>query len=165
MALIAAALAGSEIVSAFDHKQFKKEQRCRALALSGGGSNGAWEAGVLWGFLHYGDPNDFEYDVVTGVSIGALTTYAFTHFAVGDELRFTEELSEMWSILNTENLYEQESLMELLDHTFIHKRQSLLDNTGSREILESVDFPNHEIMRRFSITALDINTGTRLYFN
>ena len=32
---------------------------CRALALSGGGSNGAWEAGVLWGFLNYGNPSEF----------------------------------------------------------------------------------------------------------
>ena len=32
---------------------------CTALILSGGGSNGAWEVGVLWGLTHYGDPEDF----------------------------------------------------------------------------------------------------------
>ena len=45
---------------------------CTALALSGGGSNGAWEMGVLWGFLHYGNPDDFRYDVLTGISAGSI---------------------------------------------------------------------------------------------
>ena len=27
---------------------------CHALVLSGGGSNGAWEAGVIYGFANYG---------------------------------------------------------------------------------------------------------------
>jgi len=29
---------------------------CRALLLSGGGNNGAWEAGVLYGLVNYGNP-------------------------------------------------------------------------------------------------------------
>ena len=30
-------------------------ESCTALVLSGGGSNGAWEAGVIWGLMNYGD--------------------------------------------------------------------------------------------------------------
>ena len=48
------------------------DKKCTAVALSGGGSNGAWEMGVLWGFLHYGNPDDFRYDVVTGISAGSI---------------------------------------------------------------------------------------------
>lgn len=50
------------------------DKKCRALVLSGGGTNGAWEAGVAWGLTHYGDPTDFEWDVVTGVSAGSVNT-------------------------------------------------------------------------------------------
>lgn len=32
------------------------DDHCYALALSGGGDNGAWQAGVLWGLTHYGNP-------------------------------------------------------------------------------------------------------------
>jgi len=32
---------------------------CRALVLSGGGSNGAWETGVIYGFINNGNPSDF----------------------------------------------------------------------------------------------------------
>ena len=28
--------------------------KCNALVLSGGGDNGAWEVGVMWGLAHYG---------------------------------------------------------------------------------------------------------------
>ena len=48
------------------------DKKCTAVALSGGGSNGAWEMGVLWGFTHYGNPDDFRYDVVTGISAGSI---------------------------------------------------------------------------------------------
>ena len=30
-------------------------KKCRALVLSGGGTNGAWEAGIVWGLTHYGN--------------------------------------------------------------------------------------------------------------
>jgi len=32
---------------------------CHALVLSGGGNNGAWESGVIWGLINYGDPTDY----------------------------------------------------------------------------------------------------------
>ena len=41
---------------------------CRALVLSGGSNNGAWEAGVIWGLTHYGNPADFAWDTVSGIS-------------------------------------------------------------------------------------------------
>ena len=61
---------------------------CRALVMSGGGSNGAWEAGVLWGFINYGTPSDFTYDVVSGVSAGSMNTAAFAGYAIGDEANY-----------------------------------------------------------------------------
>lgn len=65
--------------------------------MSGGANNGAWEAGVVWGLLHYGNPTDFEYDVITGVSAGALNTGMFATFAKGDELDMSEKISDVWA--------------------------------------------------------------------
>ena len=45
--------------------------------MSGGGNVGAWEAGVVWGLTHYGNPEDFRWNVVSGVSAGSFNT-AFT---------------------------------------------------------------------------------------
>ena len=41
-------------IIAFDANAW--QQTCHALALSGGGTNGAFEAGVIWGLMHYGNP-------------------------------------------------------------------------------------------------------------
>ena len=76
-------------------------QKCRALVLSGGSHNGAWEAGVVWGLLHYGDPAEFAWDVNTGVSAGALNTGLTAVFATGDEYAMSEKMSDMWSSIQT----------------------------------------------------------------
>ena len=53
-AMVSAMLAGQT--------QANEDGKCYALVLSGGGTNGAWEAGVIWGLMNYGDPTNFEYD-------------------------------------------------------------------------------------------------------
>ena len=50
------------------------DKKCRALVLSGGGTNGAWEAGIIWGLTHYGNPEDYTWDVHTGISAGSINT-------------------------------------------------------------------------------------------
>ena len=56
---------------------------CRALVLSGGGSNGAWETGVIYGFINNGNPSDFEWDVLSGVSAGSINTVALAGYPLG----------------------------------------------------------------------------------
>ena len=73
--------------------------------LSGGGANGAWEVGVLWGFLHYGFPKDFEYDEMSGVSAGSINTAALSGWAMGDEKAATEWLSYTFSHLENSDIW------------------------------------------------------------
>ena len=42
--------------SLYATQMVEAKETCRALVLSGGGSNGAWEAGVIYGLLHEGNP-------------------------------------------------------------------------------------------------------------
>lgn len=67
------------------------------MVLSGGGSNGAWESGVLWGFLHYGDPKDYRYDVVSGVSIGSINAAGLAVFDKGDEYNAVDFIYQTWN--------------------------------------------------------------------
>jgi len=64
--------------------------------MSGGGSNGAWMAGVFWGLVNYGNPREFEYDVVAGVSIGSINASGLAMFEVGDELSAAEYIYSTW---------------------------------------------------------------------
>lgn len=65
--------------------------------MSGGGSNGSWEAGVFWGMLHYGNPEDFAYDWISGVSAGTINTAGLSAFSKNDEKAASEWLSELWA--------------------------------------------------------------------
>jgi len=69
---------------------------CNALALSGGGANGAWEAGVIWGLMHSDQAKDFRYDVVAGVSAGAINTSVISMFTPNDGVAMSEFLSDTW---------------------------------------------------------------------
>jgi len=62
----------STSASSEENKLVSKDGKCRALVMSGGGNNGVWEAGVLYGLTHYGDPADFTWDVSSGVSAGGI---------------------------------------------------------------------------------------------
>jgi len=61
--------------------------KVNVLAISGGGSNGAYGAGVLVGWTAAGDRPDF--DIVTGVSTGALTA-PFAYLGKDWDRRLTE---------------------------------------------------------------------------
>ena len=78
---------------------------CTALALSGGGSNGAWEVGVIWGLYHYGIPQDFAYDVITGVSAGSINTIAMAGWAPEDGVAMSEYLSYLTGISVSSNVW------------------------------------------------------------
>merc|ERR1711994_801362 len=78
---------------------------CRALVLSGGGNDGAWEAGVVWGMLNYGTPSDFEWDVVSGVSAGAINTAATAGWKLGEETEMATWLTDLWSNLHTDDIW------------------------------------------------------------
>ena len=79
--------------------------KCYALASSGGGNNGAWEAGVVYGFAHYGESSDYWWDSVTGVSAGAINSVMNCAWAPDDVINFSESLSSLWAHLNTSDLY------------------------------------------------------------
>ena len=71
-----------------------KKDECHAIVLSGGANNGAWESGVIWGLLHYGKAEDYEWDVVSGISAGSINTAAMSPWGVGDEYVMSEWLSD-----------------------------------------------------------------------
>eukprot|EP00352_Strombidinopsis_acuminata_P001013 CAMPEP_0176344072 /NCGR_PEP_ID=MMETSP0126-20121128/4422_1 /TAXON_ID=141414 ORGANISM="Strombidinopsis acuminatum, Strain SPMC142" /NCGR_SAMPLE_ID=MMETSP0126 /ASSEMBLY_ACC=CAM_ASM_000229 /LENGTH=125 /DNA_ID=CAMNT_0017690343 /DNA_START=74 /DNA_END=451 /DNA_ORIENTATION=- len=79
---------------------------CKALVLSGGGSKGAWEAGVYWGFTHYGNPEDFAYDVFSGVSAGSINTAGLCLWDKGNDLAASEWISDLWLNLKSSDVYK-----------------------------------------------------------
>lgn len=74
--------------------------------MSGGGTKGAYEAGVLWGLINSApDPSKYAWDVVTGVSIGAINAVGVSLWAPGDEAKMVPWLSEVWQELVSSDVY------------------------------------------------------------
>lgn len=67
--------------------------------LAGGAVRGAYEAGALYGMYHHAvdaEKSKFDYDVLTGVSAGAINVGAMSMFEKTDTERMLEILSLEW---------------------------------------------------------------------
>ena len=75
-------------------------QECLAIALAGGGSNGGYEAAVLFGFANSTKAPNIKYQVVSGVSIGAINGGLVTQYPIGQELSMSQQMLALWRIIN-----------------------------------------------------------------
>jgi predicted acylesterase/phospholipase RssA len=71
------------LLSLFSASQVGSKKVCRALALSGGANKGSYEVGVIYGLTHLLKDEDVQYDVVSGVSAGAINAAAVSLFEIG----------------------------------------------------------------------------------
>ena len=128
---------------------------CNALVLSGGGSNGAWESGVLWGLINYGDPEMFKWDLVSGVSIGSITASALSVFPPGEEKAATDAIYEIWTNLTNSDVYKQWPAGWVAGLYKI----SLLDDSPGFEFVKNLAAPYSGFARHVSLSTVDIETG------
>ena len=123
--------------------------------MSGGGSNGAWESGVLWGLVNYGIPKDYKYDVVSGVSIGSINASGLAVFAIGDELAAVDFIYSTWQSISSEDIYI-EWPMGLVSSLY---SESVYDTTPGFKTLKKMLAPFTEYKRAMSLSSVDIETG------
>jgi len=116
----------------------------RALTLSGGGSRGAYGAGVMSGWTVRGDRPRF--DVVTGISVGALMA---THVFLGPD--FDENL-KIYKRLTNDDVYKKRGLFD------IFRSGAAYDTAPLRETLLSLI--NEDIL---DLVAAEHRTGRRLF--
>ena len=80
--------------------------RCLGLAFEGAQDLGAWEAGVFKGLTEASKPEDVQYDVVGGVSTGALNALGIAMYAKGQEAEAADYLVNFWRNLDSSDVYE-----------------------------------------------------------
>ena len=142
------------------------DTKCRALVLSGGGTNGAWEAGVVWGLTHYGDPKDYEWEVHTGISAGSINTAGMVGWTPEQTVEATQYLSDMWASVDNSDVYRDwkgHGLEGFVDSCL--SEISCLDTTPALEWLRGQLVNFEKVNRRFSVSAVDVNTGDVITFN
>ena len=75
-----------------------------ALALSGGGAKGAYEVGALWEMVNQGE--DVQYDVISGVSVGAINALGLAMFEKGKEKEAVDYLRSRFENITASNLWK-----------------------------------------------------------
>lgn len=80
--------------------------RCRALAIGGGTDLGAYEAGVIIGLIQSLPSGEAQWDVVTGVGVGAVNALIVSQYPKGQEAAASTKLKSFWSTFTYEAFYQ-----------------------------------------------------------
>ena len=134
-------------------------KKCRALVLQGGGDKGAYQVGALSEMLRL-IPDDIHYDVVSGVSAGALNAGGFSQFPPGEEAQAVEFLLDIWRNIHSDNVFT-EWPGGIIDGLFYEP--SLFDTSPLADFLDKK--LSHPMARKLNIGAVDANTGRYVRFN
>lgn len=130
------------------------------LAISGGGSNGAYGAGVLVGWTASG--NRPEFTMVTGVSTGALTApFAFLGSA------YDEELKKAFTSFSTKDLAKRQSVFYMLNGDSIISTSKMLEyiqELFDETMLEAIAV-EHKRGRRLFIGTFNMDSGRPVVWN
>ena len=130
------------------------------LAISGGGSNGAFGAGVLVGWTAAGDRPAFR--LVTGVSTGALIApFAFA----GPE--YDADLRELYTTVSSKNIYRKRNLLTLLSANSLARSYPLKELIAAhvdQDLLDAVA-REHNKGRRLFIGTTHLDAGVPVHWN
>src|SRR6266851_4342735 len=125
------------------------------LAISGGGSDGAYGAGVLTGWSEAGTRPQFA--VVSGVSIGALIApFAF----LGSQ--YDEELHKNFTTIGAADIFEDRTTRESLFDYWPLKR--LIEQRVTPALLSEIA-AEHARGRRLWVATTNLDAGRRVIWN
>jgi predicted acylesterase/phospholipase RssA len=129
------------------------EQAVTMLALSGGGANGAFGAGVMEGWTQRGDRPEF--DVVTGISTGALMAPLIF---LGH--RYDETLTNLYTNLQVSRIYLNRPLAQVFKELSLKDPgplRALIRELITEEFVEELGREHHKGRRLFvGTTDLDL---------
>ena len=109
--------------------------KCRVLAMRGGGTKGAYEVGALKAMADMLEPIDIAYDVLAGVSIGALNAAMFATFERGQEREAIEAMEHLWRTTAVMDLWDNWPTFGPLA---VFYKQSMFDNSKMRRMVHEV---------------------------
>jgi predicted acylesterase/phospholipase RssA len=132
--------------------------KCRILALRGGGVHGAFEVGALTALVNNLDPIEVQYDIISGVSVGAIITSAFATYDFGMEKEAVKWLDQQFR--------RNDALFEFWPSVFFEPlwKNSIIDPSNLIKMLDDI-LSNNSWKRKVSIQSVDVNTGQIVIFD
>jgi len=118
----------------------------RALVLSGGGAKGWWQARVAAQIIR---SHNMHFDLITGVSVGALNGYLIATHRI-------DEMLDMWESIRNRDVYRGKVNAWNVAKALITGKTSILDSTPLRKLIaEKVDDVPFIPMRVGTVSLLD----------
>eukprot|EP00347_Sterkiella_histriomuscorum_P010239 403377058 len=135
---------------------------CLGLVLKGGANRGSYEAGVIQVFAENLDPEEVQWDVVSGISVGALNSAHVSSYEKGDEKAMADGLVAMWRNMSSGNLYQSWRFGIAEGLLF---RQGLLDNSPLHEFINQTFAKRPCCKRKIHFNSVDANSGNVISFD
>ena len=126
------AIMGSLSGTSAADKLFKSD-KCRALAMRGGGTKGAYEVGALKTMSEMLDPKEIEYDIVEGVSIGGINSAIFSLYEKGNEKEAVKNMYDLWLNNPVTTLWSNWPVLGPIEGLW---KQSLLNNENMAKLIQ-----------------------------
>ncbi len=82
------------------------EKKCRVLSFSSGIEKVPYQVGALKAIIERNDPEDVQYDVISGVSFGAFNAAIAAVHGKGKEKEMIEELEGIWNNTAKMSVYQ-----------------------------------------------------------
>jgi len=143
---------GSSLKYKLEHSK-ENNTRFNILAISGGGSQGAYGCGVLDGWYHRGDMPRF--DVVTGISTGSIIS---TFIFLGEEN--IDHISKIYTSIETSDIYYY-NFFKIFGGSSISSTaplKAMLKKYITEELLAKVAI-EYQFGRRLYVGTTNIDTG------
>lgn len=131
----------------------------KALVLSGGGAKGAYELGVLKRWM---SEEKCDYDIMTGVSVGALNVAALGMVEKGSPEKAVEYLENFWLNVNTPSVWKRWfpfGMLSVLWKKSAYNSNPLI-NLVKQNVNQKVVAGNKRII---SVGACSLSTGENVY--
>jgi predicted patatin/cPLA2 family phospholipase len=133
--------------------------KCYALALQGGGDKAAYQAGALAQIIAERGA-EAQYDVITGVGIGAINGAILASHQKGDEAKAIQDILNFWGNLQEKDIYTNWSWGGAVRGLLF--KSSLYDSSPFRKLLNKlVKSP----VRKFEVLATNAYDGTPKIWN
>lgn len=107
------------------------------------------------------EPIDIAYDVIAGVSIGAINAALLSSFKRGDELDGINQLNKLWNTYSVENMW---SSWETFGWLAMLWKPAMVDNTQLIEAIKS-EMLGRTFQKMLNIISVDLNTGDVIIFD
>lgn len=132
--------------------------KCRALAFSSGDEDAAYQAGVMKGITTSTklQPQDYQYDSVSGVSGGAVNAVLLSQFQKGNEGAAADRMEQFWVDATHNTLYKN-WLGGIARGLFF---EGGLYNSAPLEDFLKKEFPAAPMYRNLNIGIVDVKDGS-----